>query len=62
VTADGQLDQAELDRHCRDSRLANYKRPRAYVFMEQLPRNAGGKVLRRILRDQVAAQPVRVSA
>lgn len=46
VTADA------LDAHCRASTLAAFKRPRAYFFVDALPRNAANKVLRRILRDQ----------
>ena len=38
--------------HCRE-RLANFKVPREVVFVGQLPRNAGGKVLKRELREQV---------
>ena len=41
----------ELDRFCRDSTLANYKRPRAYLFFDEIPRNAANKVLRRVLRE-----------
>jgi acyl-CoA synthetase (AMP-forming)/AMP-acid ligase II len=35
-----------------DGRLARYKRPRSVDFLETLPRNAMGKVLRRELRDR----------
>ncbi|HVO13674.1 MAG TPA: AMP-binding protein [Alphaproteobacteria bacterium] len=42
---------AELDAHCRASPLAGYKRPRGYMFMDTLPKNAANKVLRRVLRD-----------
>lgn len=53
IVADGtEPSEAELDAHCRTSRLADYKRPRAYVFMDALPKNAANKVLRRVLRDQ----------
>jgi 2-furoate---CoA ligase len=45
-------DEATLDAHLRASTLANYKRPRRYLFLDQLPKNAAGKVLRRILRDE----------
>jgi 2-furoate---CoA ligase len=31
--------------------LARFKRPRAYVFVERIPRSAAGKLLRRLLRD-----------
>ena len=37
--------------HCRE-RLANFKVPREVVFVSQLPRNAGGKVLKRELRER----------
>ncbi len=33
-------------------KLAKYKVPRSVVFMEQLPRNAAGKVLKNILREK----------
>jgi acyl-CoA synthetase (AMP-forming)/AMP-acid ligase II len=35
-------------------RLANFKRPRYVDVVEQLPRNAGGKVLKRELRQRPA--------
>ena len=38
-----------LDRHCRDSGLANFKRPRRYVFVETIPKSPVGKLLRRML-------------
>jgi len=41
----------ELMEYCR-ARLASYKRPRAVVFCEELPRNPMGKVLKRVLREQ----------
>lgn len=40
-----------LDAHCRASALAGFKRPRAYVFVERIPKSASGKLLRRLLRD-----------
>ena len=39
----------ELDRHCRASGLANFKRPRRYVFVEAIPKSPVGKLLRRKL-------------
>jgi acyl-CoA synthetase (AMP-forming)/AMP-acid ligase II len=33
-------------------RIASYKKPSAVVFVDALPRNAAGKILRRELRDQ----------
>jgi long-chain acyl-CoA synthetase len=49
VAADATPD--DLDRHCRDA-LAGYKIPRAYEFVDALPRNAAGKILKRELRDR----------
>jgi long-chain acyl-CoA synthetase len=42
-----------LAAHCA-ARLAGYKRPRRFVLVDALPRNAYGKVLKRELRDQLA--------
>jgi 2-furoate---CoA ligase len=39
----------ELDAHCRLSGLANFKRPRRYVFVEAVPKSPVGKLLRRKL-------------
>ena len=41
----------EVMEHCRAG-LASYKRPRSVVFVEELPRNPMGKVLKRVLRDE----------
>ena len=50
VLKEGQEATAEeLIEFCR-SRLAGFKRPRAVVFVETLPRNPMGKVLKRELR------------
>jgi 2-furoate---CoA ligase len=54
----------ELDAHCRVSGLANFKRPRRYVFVEAVPKSPVGKLLRRKLvagdyepeRSSIAAQ------
>ena len=41
-----------LDQHCRASGdLANFKRPRRFVFVTAIPKTAAGKILRRLLRD-----------
>ena len=39
----------EFDRFCRASGLANFKRPRRYVFVNDIPKSAVGKLLRRKL-------------
>ncbi len=41
----------EIMEHCRQ-KLASYKRPRSVIFVDELPRNPMGKVLKRVLRDQ----------
>jgi fatty-acyl-CoA synthase len=46
----------DLDEFCR-TRLAGYKRPRRVEFVDELPRNAGGKVLKRALREKYAPLP-----
>ncbi|MBB6448095.1 fatty-acyl-CoA synthase [Geomicrobium halophilum] len=44
----------ELEEFCLESdRLANYKRPRQFKFVNDLPRNASGKLQKYLLRDQV---------
>lgn len=43
------VDKQELDRFCRASGLANFKRPRQYVFVNEIPKSPVGKILRRKL-------------
>ena len=38
-----------LDEHCVHSDLANFKRPREYVFVREIPKSPVGKILRRKL-------------
>ncbi|RUO73789.1 acyl-CoA synthetase [Pseudidiomarina sediminum] len=45
-----ELAEDALKQHV-EERLADYKRPRHYAFMEELPHNANGKVLKHLLRD-----------
>ncbi|MBH67750.1 MAG: 4-chlorobenzoate--CoA ligase [Rhodospirillaceae bacterium] len=40
-----------LDNFCLNSELARFKRPRAYAFVDQIPKSASGKLLRRKLRE-----------
>jgi acyl-CoA synthetase (AMP-forming)/AMP-acid ligase II len=44
------LTAGDVIAHCR-SRLAGYKRPHSVEFVADLPRNATGKVLKRVLRE-----------
>ncbi len=47
------LDVAALDAHCA-AHLADYKRPRLVEFVDELPRNATGKVMKHKLRERFA--------
>ena len=44
-----------LDAHCLDH-IARFKRPRAYAFLRELPKNNTGKVLKTLLRERIAAR------
>jgi acyl-CoA synthetase (AMP-forming)/AMP-acid ligase II len=48
------LSEAELGAHVK-ANLASYKTPREVEFLDELPRNATGKVLKRELRDRHAS-------
>jgi 2-furoate---CoA ligase len=43
------VDAAALDAHCRGSTLPDFKRPREYVFVREVPKSPVGKILRRKL-------------
>ncbi|RTL64951.1 MAG: long-chain fatty acid--CoA ligase [Hyphomicrobiales bacterium] len=43
------VSESELDVFCRKSGLANFKRPRRYVFVDSIPKSPVGKLLRRKL-------------
>jgi 2-furoate---CoA ligase len=45
----GDVAAEDLDAHCRTSGLAGFKRPRRYVFVEEIPKSPVGKLLRRKL-------------
>jgi HIP---CoA ligase len=50
---DAALTAEQVVAHCRE-RLANYKVPRRVEFVETLPRNLAGKVLKTVLREEFA--------
>jgi acyl-CoA synthetase (AMP-forming)/AMP-acid ligase II len=52
VVSSPELTEAALNAHCRN-RLVSHKRPRKFVFVSDLPRNANGKILRTELRKQL---------
>ena len=41
--------EQELEQFCRTSGLANFKRPRRFIFVDALPKSPVGKLLRRLL-------------
>lgn len=49
----GTADPADLDAHLL-TRIARFKRPKRYEFIDELPKNSYGKVLKRALREQLA--------
>jgi acyl-CoA synthetase (AMP-forming)/AMP-acid ligase II len=56
VPASDGLTAAECDKHCHDhSMLANYKRPRAYKFVDALPSTATDKLMHYKVRDEARA-------
>jgi fatty-acyl-CoA synthase len=49
-TKSSPLDAIKLKLHC-EQRLARYKIPKEFVFVDELPRNASGKILKAKLRE-----------
>jgi long-chain acyl-CoA synthetase len=50
IVARHSVDAAALDAFCLEH-IARFKRPKRYVFVQELPKNAAGKVLKRELRE-----------
>ncbi|MFE3849828.1 acyl-CoA synthetase [Streptomyces griseorubiginosus] len=53
VVPRGEVTEAELLTHARE-KLAHFKAPKRVLFVDELPRNASGKILKRELRDRFA--------
>ena len=51
VRSDEALTEAGVLEYC-NGRLARFKQPRAVAFVEEIPRNPSGKILKVILREQ----------
>jgi len=51
VRGDASLTEAEVLEFC-NGRMARFKQPKAAVFVDEVPRNPSGKILKRILREQ----------
>ncbi|OKK17452.1 acyl-CoA synthetase [Streptomyces sp. CB00455] len=52
----GAVTEAELMAYARE-RLAHFKAPKRVLFVDALPRNASGKILKRTLRDRFTQPP-----
>jgi 2-furoate---CoA ligase len=58
IKRSGAVEHDELDQFCRVSGLANFKRPRRYVFVEAIPKSPVGKLLRRkLVAGEYEAEP-----
>lgn len=51
--ADAAVSESLLDAHCLQ-RIGRFKRPKRYLFVESLPKNSYGKVLKRALRARLS--------
>ncbi len=51
VKTDPDLTEADVINYCQ-GKLAGYKQPKAAVFIDEIPRNPSGKILKRVLREQ----------
>jgi len=62
VKARGEISPDELNEHIQHSGLLNFKRPREYVFVREIPKSPVGKILRRKLvageYDALPVQPI----
>jgi long-chain acyl-CoA synthetase len=54
---DLKVTEAELIAHCKKY-IASYKAPKSVVFVEDLPKSAAGKILRRKIREVLTSQVV----
>ena len=52
------VSEDELDRLCLDN-VARFKRPRAYFFLDRLPKSNYGKILKTTLRERLDAEAAR---
>ena len=51
LKAGTQASEADIIEHCR-GQLASFKKPESVIFVDSLPRNPLGKVLKRVLREE----------
>ena len=43
----GNLNHNDLDSHCIDLGMVNFKKPKEYFFIKEIPKSPTGKILRR---------------
>ncbi len=55
VVKRGSVNEKALQKHVKDN-LAGYKVPQAVVFVDELPRNAAGKVIKRELEERAGCR------
>ena len=59
VVKDSSLTEQQLEEFClNNDKLARFKRPRTYRFVDELPRNASGKIQKFLLRELYAKSNV----
>lgn len=59
VVKDSSLQEQQLEEFClNNDKLARFKRPRTYRFVDELPRNASGKIQKFLLRELYANRNV----
>ena len=51
LAPDREVGEAELIDFCRDH-IASYKKPKSIDFVDELPKNNNGKIVKKILRDK----------
>jgi len=61
VVPNGHPHARELKKHCQE-RLASYQVPTRFELVDELPRNAMGKILKRVLRDTLIEQDTSADA
>lgn len=49
IKRSGNITVEQIDQYCKESKLANFRRPRKFIFVESIPKSPVGKVLRRML-------------
>lgn len=51
-----QLSEQEIIEFCKD-KIASFKKPKSVSFVNRLPRNSAGKILKNVLKEQLKSKP-----